>query len=62
MSTATRLPEKCRVYLDNTLLPERADGTGLPVPLSPFTIEWGVSAPTTWGQTLHVKLLAVQLG
>ncbi len=35
MSTATRLPEKCRVYLDNTLLPERADGTGLPVPLSP---------------------------
>ena len=45
MSTATRLPEKCRVYLDNTLLPERADGTGLPVPLSPFTIEWGVSAP-----------------
>lgn len=45
MSTATRLPEKCRVYLDNTLLPERVNGTGLPVPLSPFTIEWGVSAP-----------------
>lgn len=31
MSTATRLPEKCRVYLDNTLLPERVNGTGLPV-------------------------------
>lgn len=45
MSTATRLPERCRVYLDNTLLPERVNSTGLPVPLSPFTIEWGVSAP-----------------
>lgn len=45
MSTSTRLPETCHVYLDNVLLPARADDTGLPVPLSPFTIEWGVSEP-----------------
>lgn len=45
--TDTKAPiaETARVFLDLTILPFSADGTGRLVAVSPFTIKWGQSAP-----------------
>lgn len=45
MSSAQRLPETCRVYLDLSPLPLQPDDSVDLVALSPFTIEWGVAKP-----------------
>lgn len=50
MSTANKLPETCHVYLDLEQLPNSEDGGSMPVPLSPFTIEWGTTEP--WAETV----------
>ncbi|KFI84487.1 hypothetical protein BREU_1262 [Bifidobacterium reuteri DSM 23975] len=49
MSTATPIPETCRIFLDSEPLPKNEDGGTLPVPLSPLTITWGASTP--WDET-----------
>ena len=43
------LPEGCHIFLDLRQLPEAQDGSDDLVPLSPFTIEWGVDNP--WDET-----------
>lgn len=43
------LPEGCHIFLDLHQLPETQDGSDDLVPLSPFTIEWGVEKP--WDET-----------
>ena len=43
------LPEGCHIFLDLRQLPEAQDGSDDLVPLSPFTIEWGVEKP--WDET-----------
>lgn len=59
MSSATRLPETCRVFLDLSPLPFQPDGTDALVALSPFTIEWGVNSPwdATTPNVLKITLL-----
>jgi len=43
--TSSPIAEGCRVYIDFDPLPFAGDGSGRLVALSPFTIEWGQSAP-----------------
>ena len=59
MSSSSRLPETCRVYLDLAPLPFQPDGSADLVALSPFTIEWGVATPwaATTPNVLKITLL-----
>lgn len=46
---ATPMPEGCHILLNLRQLPETPDGSDDLVPLSPFTIQWGVDKP--WDKT-----------